>query len=76
MNQGGVQLKLWIKLPNIWNMQPDDIIVKYCAEILINWEEIISMDLTQLNIGIRPKLVIKKELKRDEQKFWDYAKPW
>ena len=34
----------WIKLPRMWKMQLDGIIVKYCTDMLINSEGVVNLD--------------------------------
>ena len=47
-------------------MQLDRNILKYCTGMLINREGVVNLDL---KIGAGPKLVIRKELKKDGQKI-------
>ena len=55
----------WIKLPRIWRIQLDGIIVKYITGMLINSEGVINLDFSQLKIQTGPQLLIRKEFKID-----------
>jgi hypothetical protein len=60
-----VKFRPWIKLPRIWKLQLERIIVKYCTGMLINFEGVVNPEMAQLKIGMGPQLAIRKELMRD-----------
>ena len=51
-----MKLRSGIKSPNIWNLHPDSIIVKYCSGILINREIIVNHDLSESKIEKEPEI--------------------